>query len=43
MENREIISRNCLVPFLWVVEKELHRSILVRNKLTGEKRLLDKI
>lgn len=42
MENKEIIRRNCLVPFLWVVEKELHRSILVRNRLTGEQRLLDK-
>ena len=42
MENKEIIRRNCLVPFLWVVEKELHRSILVRNRLTGAQRLLDK-
>lgn len=43
MENKEIIRRHCLVPFLWIVEKELHRSILVRNRLTGEQRLLDKI
>lgn len=31
-----------MVPFLWVVEKEMTRSILIRNRLTGEQRLLDK-
>lgn len=42
MEHKEIIQRNCLVPFLWIVEHDLHRSILIRNRLTGEIRILDK-
>lgn len=43
VENRELIRRNCTVPFLWVVHQELHRSVLIRNRLTGEIRILDKI
>lgn len=43
MENKEIIRRHCMVPFLWVVEKEMIRSILIRNRLTGEQMILDKI
>lgn len=42
MENMEIIRRNCLVPFLWTVEQDMNRNILIRNRLTGEQRLLDK-
>ena len=41
MDYKEIIRQNVLNTMLWVVHKELKRGIIVRNRLTGELRVLD--
>ena len=43
MDYKEIIRRNGLSPALWVVHKELKRGIIVRQKFTGELRVLDTV
>lgn len=43
MDYKEIIRRNGLSPAFWVVHKELKRGIIVRQKFTGELRVLDTV
>lgn len=43
MDYKEIIRQNGLNTKLWVVHKELKRGIIVRNRLTGELKVLDTV
>jgi hypothetical protein len=43
MDYKAIIRQNGLNPMLWGIHKELKRGIIVRQKLTGELRILDTI
>lgn len=43
MDYKEIIKRNCLNPFVWLVHKELRRGIIVKNRVTNELMILDTV
>lgn len=43
MDYKEIIRQNGLNTMLWVVHKELQRGIIVRQRITGELRVLDTV
>lgn len=38
----ETIQRNGLLPYEWVVVKDLTNSMIVKNRATGEFKVLDK-
>lgn len=38
----EIMKRNGLNPLTWTVIKELNYSMIVRNRVTGEFKVIDK-
>lgn len=39
----EIIQRNGLNKLTWVVIRELNNSMIVRHRITGEIKVLDKV
>lgn len=38
----EVIKRNGLSPLLWTVVKELTHSMIVRHRVTGEVKVIEK-
>lgn len=38
----EIIARNGLAKLAWVVVKDLRNSLIIKNRFTGEFRVIDK-
>lgn len=41
-DQAEIIKRNGLNATIWVVIKELNHSMIVKHRITGEFKLIDK-
>lgn len=42
MAQREVMKRHELQPHMWTVVKELTYSMIVRNRITGEFRVIEK-
>lgn len=38
----EALKRAGLAPIAWVVVRELHKSMIVRHRITGEVKLVEK-
>lgn len=41
-EQSRIIKKNGLAPALWVVIKDLPHSLIIKGRITGEFRVIDK-
>ena len=41
-EQSRVLVNNCLRPEVWTVVKELQYSMIVRNRITGEFRVINK-
>lgn len=41
-EQKESISKCGLQPVMWVVVKELHHSMIIRNRVTSEFKMIEK-
>ena len=41
-EQQEIIKRNGLKPVCWTVVQDLHQSMIIRHRITGEVKLISK-
>ena len=41
-EQKAVLERNKLNPLCWVVVNETPRSLIVKQRITGEFRLIDK-
>lgn len=41
-EQSRVLEKNGLKPPLWVVVKDLQHSMIVRHRITGEFKLIDK-
>ena len=41
-EQQEIIKRNGLQPMVWTVIQDLNHSMIVRHRITGEVKVIDK-
>lgn len=39
---QEVLKRNGLMPLAWVVIKDLNNSMIVKNRLTGEFKVIEK-
>ena len=39
---QEIIKRNGLQPMVWTVIQDLNHSMIVRHRITGEVKVIDK-
>ena len=41
-EQQEIIKRNGLQPLTWTVIQDLNHSMIVKHRITGEVKVIDK-
>ena len=41
-EQQEVMKKNKLPPLTWVVVKDLKYSMIVKHRITGEFRVIDK-
>ena len=41
-EQKKVMKKNDLNPVCWMVLQDLNHSMIVKNKITGEVKLLDK-
>lgn len=41
-EQQETIKRNGLQPMCWTVMQDLNQSMIVRHRITGEVKVIDK-
>ena len=41
-EQKMLLGEKGLIPSMWEVRQDLPKSMIIRNKITGEFRLIDK-